>query len=136
MEFRTIPIEDLPDVLEIFHHDNLKYADGTYPEEKWITEFIKHGYAYGTYEDGLIKAALVAEPMLSKGIYLWLIATRPIDFNKGYGQFLLTNFKEEMKSRNKAWIYLTSWDKTENFYLRNGAETGNLNVKEFCISLD
>ena len=136
MEFRVIPMEDLPQTLEIFHHDNLKYADGTYPEEKWIGDFIKWGYAYGTYEDGVLKAALVAEPILSGGVYLWLIATRPIDFGKGYGQFLLDEFRVEMKQRSKKWLYLTSWKTTENFYLRNGAETANLQVKEFYIGLD
>lgn len=37
MEFKTINITDLSSVLEILKHDNLKYADGTYPEKKWIS---------------------------------------------------------------------------------------------------
>jgi len=100
------------------------------------SDFIKWGYAYGNYIDGKLKAALVAESILSGGVYLWLIATRPEDFGKGYGQFLLDEFKNEMKARNKKWLYLTSWKTTENFYLRNGAETANLPVKEFYIGLD
>jgi len=43
MEFKTIPMQDLPAVLEIFRHDNLRCADGTYPEENWIRILLNGG---------------------------------------------------------------------------------------------
>ena len=136
MKIKKLKLADLPDTLEILHHENLRYADGTYPEEKWISVLIEEGYAYGAYEDGILKCVLLAEKMLMKGVYLWFLSVRPEDIGKGYGQFLYDEFELKMKKKEKNWIFLTSWDKSESFYTRNGFITTGLIIKELCKDIN
>lgn len=74
--------------------------------------------------------------MLLGGIYLWLLSVRPEDIGKGYGQILYDAFEDKMKKKKKNWIFLTSWDKSENFYVRNGFRTTGLIIKEFCKDIN
>lgn len=135
MIYKKIDIKDLDNTIEIFKHEQLKYADGTYPEKEWITSFINNGLAYGVYENNQIKAALVAETLLMDGVSLWLIATRKEDIGKGYGQFLYEEFEKEMKKLGKKWIFLTSPNASEKFYFKNGFETNGKILKEFVKEL-
>jgi hypothetical protein len=120
MKTKKLKVKELPEILEILHHDNLRYADGSYPEEVWISALITKGIAYGAYENKHLKAVVLAEKMILGGIYLWLLSVRPEDIGKGYGQFLYNEFEIKMKKKENNWIFLTSWDKSESFYLRNG----------------
>lgn len=136
MKCKKIKLKELSEVLEIYKHENLRYADGSYPEEIWIGALIKHGYAYGVYDKGQLKGALMAEKMIMGGAYLWILAVRPEDIGKGYGQFLYSEFEKKMKKKKKNWIFLTSWNKSENFYIRNGFKTTGLIIKEFCKDIN
>lgn len=134
MIYKKLQIHDIDQVIEIFRHDNLKYVTGEYPGKEWIIEFVNNGHAYGLYENDIVKAAVVGENILGNGCYLWLIAVKSEDIGKGYGQILLSNFEESMKEMGKKWIFLTSFDKSENFYKRNNYISNGLIVKEFCKS--
>lgn len=123
-------------MIEIFHYDHLRYTTGDYPEAHWLEQFILYGYARGIEYNNEIKAVLVAEPVLSGGVYLWLLAVRGEDIGKGYGQSLLTEFEREMKELNRSWIFLTSWNKSENFYRRNGFGSGDVKAIDMCKHLD
>lgn len=79
---------------------------------------------------------MLAEKMIMCGVYLWLLAVRPEDIGNGYGQFLYDEFENKMIDKNKNWIFLTSWDKSENFYVRNGFKTTGLIIKEFCKDIN
>jgi GNAT superfamily N-acetyltransferase len=136
MKCRKLKLEELPEVLEILHHENLRYADGTYPEGKWISALMKKGYGYGAYDNKKLKSVLLAEDMICNGIYLWLLSVRPEDIGKGYGQYLYSEFEKKMKKKKKNWIFLTSWDKSESFYNRNGYITTGLIIKEFCKDIN
>ena len=136
MKYKKIKLSEINTVLEILHHENLKYADGSYPESQWISALIKEGYAYGLYEKKELKCVLLAEKMIANGVYLWLLSVRKDDIGKGYGQFLYYFFEEKMKKKKKNWIFLTSWDKSENFYIRNGFRTTGLIIKEFCKDIN
>lgn len=135
MKIKKLKLKNLNDVLDIFKHENLRYTNGDYPEKNWISCLIKKGYAYGIFENGNLKGALVAEKLIMGGIYLWLISVRKEDIGKGYGQLLLDGFQKKMIKKNKNWIFLTSFNKSESFYIRNGFISNNLLVKEFCKDL-
>jgi len=132
LKCKKLKIEELAETLDILRQDNLRYADGTYPEEVWISSFINKGYAFGAYENNSLKAVLMAENMLSGGVYLWLLATKKENIGKGYGQFLYTEFEKKMRKKNKNWIYLTSWEPAQSFYERNGFLTAGVTMKEYC----
>lgn len=131
-KIRNIHIDQL---IEIFNHDILKYADGTSPEETWLTEIINHGYARGLFDGDCLKVALVAEPLLMGGVYLWLMATKVEDINKGYGTILYSEFEKEMKELGKSWIFATACSKPEKFWIKQGFITQNLLVKELCKNI-
>ncbi len=101
MKTKKIKINELPEVLEILHHENLRYADGSYHEEGWISSLITKGIAYGAYEKKQLKSVLLAEKMIMGGVYLWLLAVKPEDIGKGYGQFLYNAFENKMKKKKK-----------------------------------
>ena len=132
MKIKRLKVNELPEILEILRHDNLKYADGSYPEESWISALITKGIAYGAYKDKKLKSVLLAENMIAGGIYVWFLAVRSEDIGKGYGQILYDAFEDRMTKKKKHWVFLTSWNKSESFYSRNGFDTTNLIVKEFC----
>ena len=136
MKFKKLKIKELTEVLEILKHENLRYADGSYPEKQWISVLITKGIAFGAYKKNKLKCVVLAEKMLMGGIYLWLLAVKPEDIGKGYGQFLYDEFESKMKKKQKNWIFLTSWDKSENFYARNGFKTTGLIIKEFCKDIN
>ena len=136
MKVKKIKLNEIDTVLEILKHEKLRYADGTYPEEQWISALMREGYGYGTYVKGELKAVLLAEKMIMKGVYLWILAVRSEDIGKNYGQFVYSEFEKKMKKKKKNWIFLTSWDKSENFYNRNGFKTTHLIIKEFCKDIN
>lgn len=135
MKYHILNNDNLDEIIEIFHHENLKYSSGEYPNSNWLIEFISNGYARGLSIEGKIVAALIAESVIGGGIYLWIIAVRKEDIGKKYGQSLYQYFEKEMKESGKNWIFLTSWYQSENFYKRNGFETTELQVKEMCKDL-
>ena len=136
MKYKKIKTTEIDTVLEILKHDNLKYADGSYPESQWISALISEGYAYGLYKKKVLKCVLLAEKMILNGVYLWLLSVRKEDIGKGYGQFLYSYFEEKMKKKENNWIFLTSWDKSESFYSRNGFITTGLQVREMCKDIN
>lgn len=131
-----IGMNRISEILHIMCHDVLRYSTGEYPEKEWISKFINGGYCRGIVINGALKAALIAEPMLQDGIYLWIIAVNKEDIGHGNGQALLTSFEQEMTSLNKNWIHLTSGALSENFYRRNGFTTTDVKVVEMTKYLN
>jgi GNAT superfamily N-acetyltransferase len=136
MVYKKLGTDDVDTMVEIFHQDSLKYATGEYPEAGWLKEFVLHGYARGIVVEDKIKAALIAEPILAGGVYLWVIAARADEVGKGYGAQLYYLFEEEMRGLEKSWIFLTSGQRPEAFYRRNGFISQDVPVKEMFKSLE
>lgn len=55
MKYKKLKIKELPEVLEILKHENLRYADGSYPEKQWISALITKGIAFGAYKKNKLK---------------------------------------------------------------------------------
>ena len=135
MFYQPLEPNDLDALVAIFHHDDLKYASGEYPEAGWLKEFIVHGYARGLFDGASMKAALIAEPLLAGGVYLWTMAVAAESTGRGYGTQLFDAFEQEMRGLQKKWIFLTSTVKSEGFHRRNGFESQDLKVTEMIKSL-
>jgi GNAT superfamily N-acetyltransferase len=123
---KQLSLPDLFRTIEILRQDSLRYSDGNYPEEGWISHFLsdERCVSFGLWNDELLKAVLITEKLTLNGCIMWFIAVDPLHQGHGYGSDLLQYFEKHAHEFGIHWVFLNATKNSLNFYKKHGYITG------------
>jgi N-acetylglutamate synthase-like GNAT family acetyltransferase len=125
-EIRHLQLNELTRTIEILRQDSLRYSDGNYPEEGWISHFLtdERCVSLGLFVDTILQAVLIVEKLSLQGCLMWFIAVDPPQQGKGYGKTLLRYFEQHARQYDIEWVFLNATKNSLDFYKKSGYITG------------
>ncbi|MBX7053138.1 MAG: GNAT family N-acetyltransferase [Flavobacteriales bacterium] len=123
---KQLRLSDLSRTIEILRQDSLRYSDGNYPEEGWISHFLtdERCVALGLWVQQSLVAVLITEKLSLNGCIMWFIAVDPEHQGHGYGSILLEYFEKHAHEFGIQWVFLNATKNSLNFYKKHGYITG------------
>jgi N-acetylglutamate synthase-like GNAT family acetyltransferase len=123
---KQLILADLPRTIDILRQDSLRYSDGNYPEEGWISHFLtdERCVSLGLWDDGSLVAVLITEKLSLKGCIMWFIAVDQSKQGRGYGSELLSYFEAHAHEFDIEWVFLNATKNSLDFYRKFGYITG------------
>lgn len=130
IEIRRLIAGDLQRTIEILRQDSLRYSDGNYPEEGWISHFLtdERCLSLGLFEHSRLQAVLIVEKLSLQGCLMWFIAVDPTKQRNGYGSMLLQYFEQHAHEYEIDWVFLNATKNALDFYKKHEYITGENSV--------
>lgn len=134
--FRSAMRSDLGYCVKFFDSPEFYDANGDKWDKEDLSRYLDDGYFLVAEYNKKIVGAIFGEKLRDKGAIVWLLAVDDKYRDKGIGSGLLTEFEQNMKSKNAQWVILYSAlrdSKTLKFYMKNGYFAGEKFVE--CLKI-